>query len=641
MLGDRFGAIEVYVSRVQGLALETHSDRLRLAFSIRGADGADEQVTPWTTELSELAGTSFYFPYRAPALPASEPDAEAAGEEGSGSGGRSSAEDESADEEDDDEYRAVGGRPRSDMAFTLAVQSQSMQAAEEPRGPRPPDPLCPASPGLSRRRSEVEALSLARRRSRAEEAHRAQARTARVTLLYEGGHAFDAARVVQDTSPLQLSVSGQGMAARRLSLSPKRRSLTSVAPEVAFLTTVSYHRSILHTTEHIPLPAAYRLYCKEWGLRPNKVALEALGKSSPGLPPPSAVASAAASPLAAAAAADADADDDAADDDVFCGGGGSGGGGGDASPRTGEGGYSEQTRVLEALDLSGTYLGDRGMLAFLATLRHFSTLRSLNLQSNGLGVAAVTALREALQPHKHLHFLGLKDNSKMFEASGDLLRQLLSSHSTIVAATWDEGNMSACTSNKIRLQLAANTLASQRRLGITYSLPLPELHKEVLRGLWSELVEPPYVSPVEAMVSPKLEMFMRCIDAAFEDYQNPGLRAVFRPRVDTLPTKHKIVATNDMTLSTSFYSALFIGMAAVLAEKPVEAFEQVTNDALSRLGSLYTAFGVRPYHMTELIQHSVPALERCGITVTPTGKVAWQSALAIIGTALLPSAYPL
>eukprot|EP01061_Rhynchopus_euleeides_P015710 TRINITY_DN26730_c0_g2_i1.p1 TRINITY_DN26730_c0_g2~~TRINITY_DN26730_c0_g2_i1.p1 ORF type:complete len:673 (+),score=157.70 TRINITY_DN26730_c0_g2_i1:73-2091(+) len=670
-LPDVRGAMEVYIGRIQGLEIQHPSDQLRVRCGIVVDDFEVWQETPWDPEPRELANRSFF----APCGPSDVPP-----QRGVADGRPSVVQAEMPVREADGSFTndppvevstpksmlevhfsqaamlrkgssviSIGTR-RSSRRFTVAadsstcrvlfeVQSRSTlgwrhdrpkankqaQAHHAPSDPNvaPQTPARTPDPSPSGLRT-VHSMIVPQ----------PGASDPSVVTLYKGGKDISIHQLMRDTAPLQVSIPGSAVDARRLAGSPKRRSLTNIAPDIDFFTTVTYMKGLSQKTgvcaprttcvaergpDALPLSDIYSIYCWEWGFKPNRKVISVLEGEGNGLP--------------IRGGREPEEDDGRVPTSP-------GGGSPQRSFAEESNPYIAGCAVVESLDLRGTYLGDIGCLPLMATLRHFTTLRHADLRDNGIALQGMAALKEALQPHRHLHTLDLRGN-KMYDMSGGVLKETLAVNRAAVEVLWDAENLSESVHNKIQLQVAANVLLAHRKSGMRYGLPLPETYTSALEGIWGQLVAPPYVDPPEAMVSARLERFMRHIDRSFAEYRNPGLAAVFRPRIDTLNAKKKIVATSDITLKTSFYSALLIGISALLPAAGPDAYPIVERDALSRLGALYRAFGVRDFHMTELIDASAPALEAAGIPLTPTGKLAWQSALAVICTSLMPSIYPL
>ena len=427
-----------------------------------------------------------------------------------------------------------------------------------------------------------------------------------VVTLYSGEHTQALAKLAADTEPVHTSILAHCVASpRRIAGSPKRRSLTNNANAVDVLASIRLGcgcegrsgqcspRSVLLSGVSMPLGDLYGMYCAGLGVKENAAVLGMLEA----------------------------------------------GGWWAEDGELAEGSKNHSFGVLEVLDLQGTYLGVAGCVPLLATLQHFGSLRILDLRGCGLTGESVTALQTALRCHPHLHTLHLTGN-KIFEVGAEKVRHILAFNRGVIEMTLDTSGVSAVLLNKIRSQLSANAVYAQTRPGLVTSLPLPKPFLKELEQIWGALVAPPYVSPAAAMISVRFERFMHGVDHSFARYCNPGLRSLFKPRVDVLPTKQKIVSTGGVTFSVSFYSALLIGVSAILAPDARDAYETAEREALSRLGALYRAFGVRDFHLTEMIQGSVAALKGAGIEVSEAGRNAWTSALSIISASLVPSAYP-
>eukprot|EP01064_Diplonema_japonicum_P039282 TRINITY_DN9806_c1_g1_i1.p1 TRINITY_DN9806_c1_g1~~TRINITY_DN9806_c1_g1_i1.p1 ORF type:complete len:396 (+),score=80.79 TRINITY_DN9806_c1_g1_i1:49-1236(+) len=288
----------------------------------------------------------------------------------------------------------------------------------------------------------------------------------------------------------------------------------------------------------------------------------------------------------------------------------------------------------EYLNFSSNVLGPKGCVALVSTLRYFFNMRIVNLTGVGLDSEGCIAARRLWKRLARLHTI-IVDKNGIYEIGGDALLQLARQNQKITTLSTSDTGITDYLSARIAKQLNVNDTGTAPIEQVLFQ-GYQDIDIKLLEGVWVGLVKPPFCDPKSANISSRFEILMRDVDAAMSCYKNKGLQVLFHPHLDDLPAAGSITTTNDITFKTCFYSALCIGITALITETWPTAIP-----TLSTFGDLHQAFGLRDHHLTTFLVASTSSLTS-SLDLSPQDVLAWQHGVVAICKAMIPvDGYPL
>ena len=296
---------------------------------------------------------------------------------------------------------------------------------------------------------------------------------------------------------------------------------------------------------------------------------------------------------------------------------------------------SLQFNFIDFIDLTDVVLGnnEKSLLPLVYVLSSLRYIRILILDGTDIGDIAIDLLCMMIPQttHPHLHTLSVS-GCQCFESAGISLLRFAKSHPKLIHIRYEGNVISPYLVTRLEKVICMHA-KDDTLIRTPGEFSSPE--REILLKIWNDLIAEPYVEPKDAEIGVKFEIFMKTISNSMSEYRDSGVRAIFAAYIDKCPAKEKIATSSDISFRSSIYSALCLGIYSITNPSSDSSAVSV----LSQLGVLFHTFGVRDFHLSLFITHSVNALKSCGISIDEETANVWKAALQLISDSLIPSKY--